>query len=228
MQQPLVWLTNKFDRSPGELVRLTPKSWAPLQNKLIDISYGMGRMNLILQDESDAAQGASVAMPMGDFPTGVMRGRFHPVSGDLYTCGMAVWASNKIQDGGLYRVRRVSSPLHLPIAWRTAPGSITLTFSEPLDKVSAEDLSHFTLKAWDLQRSEKYGSAHLNERPLTITQAKIAADARSITLTVPTLAPTPGLELKCTLTGSDGQTFTRTIHATIHRLAQPSSLPLPR
>ena len=26
MQQPLVWLTNKFDRSPGELVRLTPKT----------------------------------------------------------------------------------------------------------------------------------------------------------------------------------------------------------
>ena len=228
MQQPLVWLTNKFDRSPGELVRLTPKTWAPLQGKLIDISYGMGRMNLILQDESDAAQGASVAMPMADFPTGVMRGRFHPATGDLYTCGMAVWASNKTQDGGLYRVRRSSSPLNLPIAWRTAPGAITLTFSEPLDKVSAEDLSHFTLKVWGLQRSEKYGSPHLNERPLAITQAKIAADARSITLTIPELAPTRGLELKCTLTGSDGRTFTRTVHATIHRLAQPASLPLPR
>lgn len=201
---------------------------APLQDKLVDISYGMGRMNLILQDASDPAQGASVAMPMDDFPTGVMRGRFHPATGDLYACGMAVWASNKTQDGGLYRVRRVASPLRLPVAWRTAPGAITLTFSEPLDKASAEDLSHFTLTAWDLRRSEKYGSPHLNERPLAITRASVAADARTITLTVPALAPTPGLELKCILTGRDGQTFTRTIHATIHRLAALSSLPSPR
>ena len=218
MQQPLVWLTNAFDRSPGELVRVTPASWAPLQNKLLDISYGMGRMNLILQDASDPARGAAVALPMADFPTGVMRGRFHPTTGDLYTCGMAVWASNKIQDGGIYRVRRTSSPMNLPIGWKTAKGTLTITFSDALDKASAEDLSHHTLKVWDLSRSANYGSKHLNERTLPITQAVLAEDARTVTLTIPDLAPTRGLELQCTLKGTDGKAFTRSIHATIHRL----------
>ena len=220
MQQPVVWLTNAFDRSPGELVRVTPPSWSPLQGKLLDISYGMGRMNLILQDEADAAQGASVAMPMPDFPTGVMRGRFHPVTGDLYTCGLAVWASNKIQDGGVYRVRRTAAPMHLPIAWSTAPGRVTITFSDPLDRAAAEDVTHHALKVWDLLRSEKYGSPHVNDHPLPITAAKLADDARTLTLTIPDLVPTRCLELQCTLKGANGQPFTRSIHATIHGLAK--------
>ena len=218
MQQPLIWLTNEFDRSPGELVRVTPISWAPLQNKLLDISYGMGRMNLILQDESDAGQGAAVALPMPDFPTGVMRGRFHPTTGDLYTCGMAVWASNKIQDGGIYRLRRTGLPPHLPIGWRTTQGGITLTFSDPLDKTSAEDITHHTLKVWDLLRSGNYGSKHLNEHALSITKATLKEDGRTLHLTIPDLAPTRGLQLQCTLTGADGKGFTRSIHGTIYRL----------
>lgn len=218
MQQPLIWLTNEFDRSPGELVRVTPNSWAPLQNKLLDISYGMGRMNLILQDESDPSQGAAVAMPMPDFPTGAMRGRFHPTTGDLYTCGMAVWASNKIQDGGLYRVRRTASALNLPVAWKTGKETITVTFSDSLDKASAEDLTHYSLKVWDLERSKNYGSKHLNERTLPITLAQLAGDQRTVTLSIPDLAPTRGLELQCTLKAKDGKGFTRSIHATIHQL----------
>jgi mono/diheme cytochrome c family protein len=218
MQQPLVWLTNDFDRSPGELVRVTPPSWNMLQGKLLDISYGMGRMNLILQDESNPAQGAAVAMPLPDFPTGVMRGRFHPETGDLYACGMAVWASNKIQDGGLYRIRRTEAPLHLPVRWETGQGFIRITFDAPLDAVSAGTIRHFTLRVWDLQRSAQYGSKHLNERTLSISQATLESDQCTVTLSVPDLAPTRGLELLCTLQGQDGKAIARSIHATIHEL----------
>lgn len=218
MSQPLIWLTNEFDRSPGELVRVTPSSWAPLQNKLIDISYGMGRMNLILQDESNPAQGAAVAMSVPDFPTGAMRGRFHPTTGDLYTCGMAVWASNKIQDGGLYRVRRTATALNLPISWKTTKDNITVMFSDPLDKASAEELTHHTVKVWDLARSANYGSKHLKEHTLKITSAKLSEDGQTLNLTIPELAPTRGLELQCTLTSANGKGFTRSLHATIHKL----------
>ena len=159
-----------------------------------------------------------MALPMPDFPTGVMRGRFHPQTGDLYICGMAVWASNKIQDGGIYRVRRKSSPMNLPIGWKTAKGSITITFSDPLDKTSAEVITHHTFKAWNLERSANYGSKHLNERTLTITKATLAEDGRTLLLTIPDLAPTRGLELQCTLKARDGKAFTRSIHATTHRL----------
>ena len=220
MEKPMMWLTGKFDRSPGELIHVTPESWAPLDDHLIDMSYGMGRMFLILRDRADPDQGAAVALPLPDFPTGVMRGRFHPGSGDLYVCGMAVWASNKIQDGGLYRVRRTATPLHLPIAWRTRTGAISITFSEPLDPAASADTGRYTLRTWDLRRSGNYGSPHLNEKTHAITRATLSADGRTLTLGVPDLAPTRGLALEAVLTGEDGKSFTRRIDGTIYRLAK--------
>ena len=184
-------------------------------------------MTLIMQDESDPAQGAAVALPMPDFPTGVMRGRFHPATGDLYTCGMAVWASNKIQDGGIYRVRLTAELLHFPVRWMTGKGSITITFSDPLEKASAEDVSHYGLKVWGLLRSANYGSQHLDESQLTITSAKLATDQCTVVLTVPDLAPTPGLAVQCALKGSNGKAFTRSIHGTIHRLVETGRGPSP-
>jgi mono/diheme cytochrome c family protein len=221
MEEPLVWITNRMNRSPGELVRVTSDKWTPLTGKLVDMSYGMGRMFLVLRDESDPAQGAVVAMPVGDFPTGVMRGRFHPASGDLFACGMAVWASNKHQDGGLYRVRRTAAPAHLPIAWATGPGSLRITFSDPLDSAAAETPASYQLTTWDIRRTERYGSAHLNESAMEIRSASVSPDKRTVTLHIPSLAPTRCLRLAATLKAADGGDFTREVHATIHRLESP-------
>ncbi len=218
MQQPVMWITKKFNRSPGELVRITSAAWAPIHKRMVDISYGTGRMFLILEDDNDTSQGVAVALPIPDFPTGVMRGRFHPATGDLYACGMAVWASNKTQDGGLYRVRRTTTPLHMPVAWSTAKGKITMTFSDPLDRAAAVDVSRYNLTVWDTRRSEDYGSPHLKERQLAIASATLAEDKRTVTLNVNDLTPTCGLLLECKLLGADGKSFTRTLNGTIHRL----------
>lgn len=218
MEPPLVWITNSMNRSPGELVRVTPRSWAPLENKLIDMSYGMGRMFLTLLDESDPSQGAVVALPIEDFPTGVMRGRFHPVTGDLYACGMAVWASNKQQDGGLYRVRRTRSPSHLPVSWATSAGEIRITFSDPPDPAAAADPASYELTIWDIKRTAEYGSRHLNEKRLEVRAVRVDPGGRTVTLQVPGLAPTKCLKLLTRLKTADGRSFEREIHATIHHV----------
>lgn len=218
-EPPVVWITNAMNRSPGELVRVTPRSWAPLENKLIDLSYGMGRMFLTLLDESDPSQGATVALPVEDFPTGVMRGRFHPATGDLYACGMAVWASNKHQDGGLYRVRRTGTAAHLPVAWATSAGEIRLTLSDPPDPEAAADPESYELTVWDIKRTARYGSRHLNEKQLEIPSARVDPGGRTITLQVPDLAPTKCLSLIVRVKTADGRDLEREIHATIHRLA---------
>jgi cytochrome c5 len=221
MEQPVMWITKKFNRSPGELVRITTPAWGPLHRRMVELSYGTGRMFLILEDGNDASQGVAVALPVADFPTGVMRGRFHPATGDLYTCGMAVWASNKTQDGGLYRVRRTATPLHMPVAWSTAKGHITMTLSDPLDRAGAADISRYTLTVWDTKRTEDYGSPHFKERRLSIAAATLAEDARTLTLRVDELAPTCGLLLECRLPGADGKDYSRTLNGTIHHCTEP-------
>ena len=45
----------------------------------------------------------------------MMRGRFHPGSGQLYCCGMFAWAGDQTQPGGFYCVRYTGKPVHLPI-----------------------------------------------------------------------------------------------------------------
>src|SRR3954464_13741179 len=83
MEQPLVWITNDMDRAPGELVRVTSPGWGPLNGSLLNLSYGTGRIFLVPHENiGTQIQGGVVQLPIPDFPTGVMRGRFN--DGDLY------------------------------------------------------------------------------------------------------------------------------------------------
>ena len=65
-------------------------------------------------------QGGMIELPIPQFPTGVMRGRFHPVDGQLYLCGMFAWAGSRTQPGGFYRLRYTGKPVHLPVDLREA------------------------------------------------------------------------------------------------------------
>ncbi|HTL17170.1 MAG TPA: DUF6797 domain-containing protein, partial [Patescibacteria group bacterium] len=116
MEPSMVWITNDMDRSPAEIIRVPAGTWGPFQDSLLNISYGMGRVFLVPNEQvGDQRQGGVVQLPIPDFPTGVMRGRFHPGNGQLYVCGLVGWASNQQQDGGFFRVRYTGKAAYLPI-----------------------------------------------------------------------------------------------------------------
>ena len=82
---PLVWLPKNYDRSPAEQLWV-PKDdrWGPFAGKLLSLSYGTGRLLHVMMDRVGGVdQGAVVEFPL-TFPTGSMRGRFHPGDGQLY------------------------------------------------------------------------------------------------------------------------------------------------
>ena len=58
----------------------------------------------MLQQVGEVTQGAMVRMPL-KFNTGVMRGAFNPVDGQLYVCGLRGWQTRALRDGAFYRVR---------------------------------------------------------------------------------------------------------------------------
>ncbi len=219
MEPPIVWITNDMDRSPGELVRLSHPKWGALQGGLLNLSYGTGRMYFVTYEKAgDQLQGGVVALPIPDLPTGVMRGRIHPITGDLYACGMYAWAGNRQGDGGFYRIRPTGRPAHLPVSLHARVGGVQLGFSDPLDPATASDPARFSVKTWSLSRTANYGSKHLDEHPLRISRATLRDDGKTVFLEMPDLQPTWGMEIKCSLRGADGQEFTRTLHNTIHRL----------
>ncbi|ADB18904.1 heme-binding protein [Pirellula staleyi DSM 6068] len=219
MVPPLCWITNAFDRSPAELLWVESDRWGPLKGSLLNLSYGYGKVFLVPHENvGGMMQGGMIELPVPLFPTGVMRGRFHPTDGQLYLCGMFAWAGNATSPGGLYRLRATGNAMHLPVELHATKAGLKLTFTEPLDP-AALDVKSMQIKTWSLKRTAGYGSPHLNEQPLEVRSAKLSADGKTLTLDVEKLQPTWCMEIKYDLRAASGTPVQGTIHNTIHALA---------
>jgi mono/diheme cytochrome c family protein len=203
MEPPMVWITNAKDRSPAELLWVPENAWGNLGGSLLNLSYGTGRAFIVPHEEVKGQwQGAVCELPMPAFATGIMRGRFG-ADGALYTCGMFAWAGNATSPGGFHRIRRGSQPARVPVAVRAAKGTLTVTFSDPVEPADC------AIKVWSLKRTKNYGSQHHDERELAIRAVQAGVDPRTLTFEIPELAPTDCYELKI---------GDRVLHGTIHQL----------
>jgi putative heme-binding domain-containing protein len=219
MEPPVCWITNAFDRSPAELLWVTSDRWGPLTGRLLNLSYGYGQVYVVPHERAgDRMQGGMCKLPLPPFPTGVMRGRFNPADGQLYTCGMYAWAGNQQQPGGFYRVRHTGKPMYLPVGLKAKRTGLEITFSGALDRDSAGDARRYAVKMWSLKRSAKYGSDHYDEKPVGVSAARVSADGTTVVLTMPDLRPTWCMEIRYTLKGADGTAVEGAIHNTIHEL----------
>ncbi len=219
MQQPLVWITNAFDRSPAELLWVRSEKWGPLNGRLLNLSYGYGKVYVVPHEEVNGQmQGGMIQFPIAQFPTGVMRGRFHPQDGQLYACGMFAWAGNQTQPGGMYRLRYTGEAVHLPVELKARKGSVELTFTEPIDAETAIEAANYNVKTWSLKRTRSYGSKHYDEKPMSVSKIQVSDDGKRVLIFMPDLKPTWCMEIKYDLKGSNGRSFSGTIHNTIHFL----------
>lgn len=219
MEPPLCWITNVFDRSPAELLWVDSERWGPLKGSLLNLSYGNGKVFVVPHEKvGGVMQGGMIELPVPAFPTGVMRGRFHPADGQLYLCGMFAWAGSATQPGGLYRLRATGLPMNLPIGLHARKAGLSLVFTDALDK-SAIDEKNIKIKTWSLKRTANYGSQHYDEKSLKVQDATLSADGKTLALNVQDLRPTWCMEIKYTLRSMDGKPVVGVIHNTIHALA---------
>jgi len=220
MVQPLLWIDQKYDRSPAELVWAESDKWGPLNGHLLSLSYGYGKIFVVLpQFMEDTKQGGIVELPVPDFPTGIIRARMNPDDGQLYVLGMSAWATNQvIQVGGLYRVRYTGNDLHLPIELKALSSGIELTFSSRLDEAVAEDPGRYTITTWALKRTRNYGSDRYNTRELAIDQVTLSDDGKTVLIQLPDIEPTWIMEIKYSLEDGDGTAFDGVVQNTIYEL----------
>ncbi len=223
MAPPACWITNAFDRSPAELLRVVSGKWQPIDGGLLELSYGTGRVHLVLtepaageQGRAGEVQGGMVALPIPDLPTGIMRGRFNPADSQLYVCGLYAWAGNRQHPGGFFRVRRTDKPLTIPVGLHSEPEKLDLEFAVPLDAAVAAKAGNWTLRAWDLERTKKYGSPHLNERELPVAAAECSSDGRRVSLAVPGFGPTWCYSIEWTVKTAAGEPVKGVLHGTLH------------
>jgi putative heme-binding domain-containing protein len=220
MVPPLCWITNAFDRSPAELLWVTSDKWGPLKGSLLNLSYGYGKVFLVPHEKvGDRMQGGMIELPIPAFPTGVMRGRFHPADEQLYLCGMFAWAGNATQPGGLYRLRATGQPMNLPVHLNATKSGMKLNFTEPLDPASIQ-VKNIQLKTWSLKRTANYGSPHYDEQIKSLRAVSLSADGKTVTLDITDLRPTWCMEIVYALRSASGAAVTGTIHNTIHALGE--------
>ncbi|HUY34267.1 MAG TPA: DUF6797 domain-containing protein [Pirellulales bacterium] len=249
MEPPLCWITNAFDRSPAELLWVTSDKWGPLKGSLLNLSYGYGKVFVVPYETVGRAsslpanargtdkkyreatkpagqtlatrvQGGMCELPLPNFPTGIMRGRFNPVDDRLYTCGMFAWAGNAAQPGGFYRIRATGKPVHVPISLNARINGMQIRFSGALDATRTLDASRFTVRTWSLKRSADYGSQHYDEKTLEVASVKLSDDHRAVMLELPEIKPTWCMSIEYKLTGANGEPVNGLIHNTIHSLGE--------
>lgn len=220
MEKPLCWVDKDFDRSPGELLWIESDKWGPLNGKLLNLSYGQGRLELVPYEMVNGqVQGGVVGLPMSDLPTGIMRGRFHS-NGHLYVCGMSAWATDQMElPGGFYRVRPTGKPSHMPMGLKAKEGRIEITFSDPLDLDSIYSVEEaLSVKTWALLRSANYGSDHYNEKTLDVSGASLSKDGTTLTIEIPSIEPVWQMSIEYKLKGKNGDPVEGEIQNTIHQL----------
>jgi putative heme-binding domain-containing protein len=220
MEPPLCWITNAFDRSPGELMWVDSPRWGDLNGSLLNLSYGYGKVFLVPhQRVGDKMQGGMIELPIQPFPTGVMRGRFHPMDHELYLCGMFAWAGDATYPGGLYRLRPTGKSFHLPTGLNATRKGLALTFTQKLDPSSCAP-EQFEISRWSLKRTANYGSKHYDLETLDVRNATLSDDGQTLTLDIVDLAPCWCMEIKYSLRAADGAPVEGTIHNTIHDLPE--------
>ena len=228
-ERPLAWLPYPVDTSSGAPFWAITEKWGPLSGQLLFTSYGRCALFATLRHKvGDMEQAAMVPMNL-PFDTGIMRGRVHPLDGQVYVAGLRGWLTSAQRAGGLYRVRYTGRLAHLPVDFVVRTTGVELRFSDPLDPQSTSDLTNFTAERWNYFYSGAYGSAEYSvthpKEPkhdiLTIQSAHLAADGRTITLDIADMRKSQQLQIHLKLHTADGTPIERVFYLTVPVLAEP-------
>jgi hypothetical protein len=227
-----IWVprdTTSVPRSPPALANLHPAAdWGPLAGHLLHFSWGRCSLMLVLRDVVDGVpQGATVALP-GRVLSGAMRGAFNPHDGELYVVGSTGWQTSALKDGCFQRVHWTGKPLDVPIDWHVRSNGLTLTFAQPLDKETAEDVGSYGLEQWNYRYAAQYGSKDWSisdpdkegHDPLTVSSAKLLPDDRTVFLETPGLKPVMQLQVQYNLDAKAGASIRGKLYATINRVSK--------
>lgn len=217
---PLVYLPRGLDNSSGGQVYISSNQWGPLEGQAIHLSYGAASHFLLLRDEvAGQVQGAVVPLP-GEFQSGVHRGRFNPKDGQLYVCGMGGWGMYGVADACFQRVRYAGQPVQLPCGFHVHENGVRISFTQPMDRTVASEVSGQFAQAWNYRYSSAYGSPEFSPRHfgtpghdrLAITAAHVLPDGRSIFLEIPELQPVNQLHLHLHIDSGRAQDLFLTVH----------------
>ena len=224
--EPLLWLPRQVDNSAGGQVWIPEGKWGPLGGKMLHLSYGKCRMLLVLDEVVGGVRQAG-AVDLGlQFLSGIARGRFHPDDGHLYLVGLNGWQTAAKREGCLQRVRYTGKKFLQPVGLNVLADGVKLTFAEPLDRKTAEDVRRYLVERWNYRWSADYGSQRwsvshpdrVGQDRVAVKSARLLDDGKSVLLTLDDLRPVMQMQVRYGLTTTAGEPLSGAVYHTIHKV----------
>lgn len=223
---PLCWIPHNIDNSSGSQVWVPEGKWGPFSAQMLHLLWGRCGAMLVLRDAVDGVnQGAVVPLPI-KLLSGPNRGSFNANDGQLYIAGSTGWQTSAVKDGALQRVRFTGKPVRLPAGWHAHANGITLTFSQPLDRIAATDAGSYSIHQWNYRYAKAYGSKDWSiadpqkegRDEVAVKSAKLSADGKSVFLETDPLQPVMQMEIKYSLNTADGVAMKNQLWLTLNKL----------
>ncbi|MDB6026432.1 MAG: Large, multifunctional secreted protein [Verrucomicrobiales bacterium] len=223
--KPACWLSHAdFDNSGGEQVWVTSKNWGMPTGDLLHMSYGKCSLFRVLTEKiGEQWQAACVRLPL-KFTSSAMRGRFNAKDGQLYICGLQGWQTSAAKLAGFDRVRYTGKSAYSIDALHVKNNGLDLHFTQPLDPSSANDVQNYTIKRWNYDYAEHYGSPEFSvasagqkgRDDVTIKSAKVSADGKTVFLEIDDVRPVMQESITYDLLAKDGTQIKQDIQHTIN------------
>lgn len=183
---PAVYLVHgKIGNSPTfTICDETGGKFGPFQKQLFVADQSHSNISRVFLEEVNGIKQGAVIPFLTGFKSGLIGGRMNE-KGQLFAGGSdRGWGA---KGGKPYCFERVDWTGKVPFEiheMRAKPDGFELTFTEPLDAATAENVASYSMREFTYAYREEYGGPEVDEVLPKITKATLGADKKSVRLTI--------------------------------------------
>ncbi|MDR7327407.1 family 16 glycoside hydrolase [Catenuloplanes niger] len=186
--RPVLWLPqNQIGNSPSTPVLLDSGTYRG-QLLIGDVTYG-GLQRAALETVNGVEQGAVFRHTQG-LEAGINRVSVGP-DGAIYVGGLGAdgnWGQEGKLRFGLQKLTPNKTSVFDMKTMKAVEGGFKIEYTEPLSDATIAKLpTAYQLQQWRYVPTEQYGGPEVDTEALQVTGAKVSADRKTVTLTVPGL-----------------------------------------
>lgn len=221
---PAVWIPHFVNQSGASQVWLRDAEMGALNDSLLHLGFNRPEVFKVYLDERGEQRQGAVSLVAGEFSTGLLKGRVHPLDGSLWLCGMKIWGTIGTEISGLYRLRPGDAPLWTPERVLSSDRGVMLGFSHPVDPAIAGEIAAYSVDRWNYQQTASYGSGNYQldgtpgQETVPVASVTLSKDRRSVFLGIPDMRPVHSLRVSFREPAASATPVIRHAFLTIHEL----------